>query len=129
MVYGIVSNLDTTNTLEVFYSNKINENNIVHINHLGNLGGILKSGDVVYVMSANRFLRVGQVLSFGRLCMSKGVSLRFITQPYLDITTGKHWKPAVINQMTRHLINIIYAMLKNGTEYRMPVMESVGKNM
>lgn len=56
-------------------------------------------------MSAKRFLRVGQVLSFGRLCMSRGVSLRFIAQPYLDITVGKHWKPAVINQMTR-MMNI-----------------------
>ena len=73
MVYGIVSNLDTTNTLEVFHSKKINEDNIVHVNHLSNLGGILKSGDAVYVMSVNRFLRVGQVLGFGRLCMSKGV--------------------------------------------------------
>ena len=101
MVYGIVSELDNRNTLEVFRSKKVNEDSIVHVNHLSGLGGILRSGDVVYVMSVNRFLRVGQVLSFGRLCMSRGVSLRFITQPYLDITVGKHWKPAVINQMTR----------------------------
>lgn len=101
MVYGIVSEVDNRSTLEVFHSKKVNEDNIIHVNHLSSLWGILKSGDVVYVMSVNRFLRVGQVLSFGRLCMSKGVSLRFITQPYLDITTGKHWKPAVINQMTK----------------------------
>ncbi|MBQ2982994.1 MAG: hypothetical protein IJD58_12895 [Lachnospiraceae bacterium] len=101
MVYGIISEADNRNTLEVFHSKKINEDNIVHVNQLSNLGGILKSGDVVYVMSANRFLRVGQVLSFGRLCMSRGVTLRFITQPYLDITVSKHWKPAVINHMTK----------------------------
>lgn len=101
MVYGIVSDVDNRSTLEVFHSKKVNEDNIIHVNHLSSLGGILKSGDVVYVMSVNRFLRVGQVLGFGRLCMSKGVSLRFITQPYLDITVGKHWKPAVINQMTK----------------------------
>lgn len=106
MVYGIVSELDNNlNIIEIFRSKKINEDNIVHVNCLSGLGGILRSGDVVYVMSANRFLRVGQVLSFGRLCMSRGVSLRFITQPYLDITAGKHWKPAVINQMTR-MMNI-----------------------
>ena len=44
----------------------VNEDNIVHVNCLSGLGGILRSGAVVYVMSANRFLRVGQVLSFGR---------------------------------------------------------------
>lgn len=101
MVYGIVSEVDNRSTLEVFHSKKINEDNIVHVNHLSSLGGILKSGDAVYVMSVNRFLRVGQVLSFGRLCMSKGVTLHVITQPYLDITAGRHWKPAVINQMTK----------------------------
>ena len=26
---------------------------------------------------------------------------RCFAQPYLDITAGKHWKPAVINQMSR----------------------------
>ena len=101
MVYGIVSNLDSTNTLEVFKSKRINEDNIIPIKCLSGLWGILKSGDVVYVMSVNRFLTVGKCLSFGRLCMSKGVTLHIISQPYLDITAGRHWKPAVINQMTK----------------------------
>lgn len=97
MNYGIISELDDRNTLEVFRSKKVNDDNIIHVICLSGLGSILRSGDVVYVMSVNRFLRVAQVLSFGRLCMSRGGSLRFITQPYLDITAGKHWKPAVIN--------------------------------
>ena len=31
--------------------------------------------------------------------------------------------------ISRRLISIIYGMLKNGTEYRMPVVESSGENM
>ena len=30
--------------------------------------------------------------------------------------------------ISRRLISIIYGMLKNGTEYRMPVMENAGEN-
>lgn len=41
---------------------------------------------------------------------------------------GKNSQQALIC-ISRHLINIIYAILKNGTEYRMPVMESADKNM
>lgn len=38
MVYGIVSELDNRNTLEVFHSKKVNEDSIVHVNHLSGLG-------------------------------------------------------------------------------------------
>lgn len=101
MFYGIISQLDNDGTFEVFRSKKVNKDSIVHVNFLSRLGSVLKSGDVVYVMSVNRFLTVGQCLSFGNLCMSRGVTLHFIVQPYLDITAGKTWKPAVINQMKK----------------------------
>ena len=40
MVYGIVSELDNNlNILEIFRSKKVNEDNIVHVNHLSGLGG------------------------------------------------------------------------------------------
>ena len=29
--------------------------------------------------------------------------------------------------ISRRLINIVYGMLKNGTEYRMPIMENTGE--
>ena len=101
MVYGIISNLDNVNTLEVFKSKRIEEECLVHINYLGKLIEVLKEGDTVYVMSVNRFLTVAQCLAFGKVCMVRGVSFRVMTQPYLDITSSKHWKPSVINQMSK----------------------------
>ena len=31
--------------------------------------------------------------------MANGVSLHLLAQPYLDISSGKYWKPAFVNQM------------------------------
>ena len=101
MVYGIISDLDNVTTAELFNSKKIKEEHIIHINFLQSLKGILRTGDVVYVMSVNRFLSVAQCLCFGRICASMGVSLRFILQPYLDISMNKPWKPYVVNYMTK----------------------------
>ena len=61
----------------------------------------MQSGDVVYVVSVNRFFTVSQFVGFGKLCMEKGVSLHLLAQPYLDLGNGKHWKPSVINQMLK----------------------------
>lgn len=62
---------------------------------------VLKSGDIVYVVSVNRFGTVSQFLNFGRFCMANGVSLHVLAQPYLDLVSGKHWKPAVMSQMMK----------------------------
>ncbi len=44
------------------------------------------------------------------------------------IAEGKTRQRALIC-ISRRLICIIYGMLKNGTEYRMPVVESTGENV
>ncbi|MFW5631110.1 hypothetical protein [Acetivibrio ethanolgignens] len=41
---------------------------------------------------------------------------------------GKSSQQALIC-ISRRLINIIYGMLKSGTEYRIPVVENAGENM
>ena len=41
---------------------------------------------------------------------------------------GKSSQQALIC-ISRRLINIIYGMLKNGTEYRMPVVENAGEKL
>lgn len=92
MVYGIVSQLDDATTKVYFKSKKIADANVYTHNQLGVLMQQMKSGDVVYVVSVNRFFSVSQVLYFGRNCMEKGVSLHILAQPYLDLGNGKHWK-------------------------------------
>lgn len=101
MVYGIVSQLDSMTTWELFRSKKVSEDNIIHSNFIPNLVKQLKHGDVVYVMSVNRFYSISQFLGFGKCCMSKGVTLRVIAQPQLDLGSKKAWKASTINLMNR----------------------------
>lgn len=101
MVYGLISKLDNETTLDVFRGKKIQEENIAALYQLSELSRRLKKGDTVYTMGANRFGSISQLFVFGRFCMANGVSLRFIGQPYLDITNGKYWKDSIIWQMER----------------------------
>lgn len=101
MVYGIISNLDDVTTRELFRCKRILEDNIIHINFIHELVKQLKSGDAVFVVSVNRFLTVSQFLNFGKFCMAHGVSLHLLSQPYLDLSSSKHWKPAFIEQMAQ----------------------------
>lgn len=101
MVYGIVSQLDDATTKAFFRSKKVADANVVFSTQLSVLVKVLKSGDIVYVVSVNRFGTVSQFLNFGRFCMANGVSLHVLAQPYLDLVSGKHWKPAVMSQMMK----------------------------
>lgn len=101
MVYGIVSQLDDTTTKAFFRSKKVAEENVAYSTQLSVLVKMLKSGDVVYVVSVNRFCTVSQFLNFGKYCMANGVSLHVLAQPYLDLGNGKHWRPAVMSQIMK----------------------------
>lgn len=101
MVYGIISQLDDVTTRELFRSKRMLEDNIIHINFIHELVKQLKSGDAVFVVSVSRFQTVSQFLQFGKFCMLHGVSLHLLSQPYLDLSSSKHWKPSVISQMMR----------------------------
>lgn len=99
MVYGVISHLDDATTKAFFTSKKVAEANVVSSCQLSALVSVLESGDTVFVVSVNRFATVSQFMNFGKFCMSKGVSLHVLAQPYLDIGSGKHWKQSVIRQM------------------------------
>ena len=99
MVYGMISHLDDVTTKEYFRSRKIPAENVYACSQISMLVQQLKSGDVVYTVSVNRFHTVSQLLSFGKFCMSNAVQLHLLAQPYLDLSSGKHWKPSVMSQM------------------------------
>lgn len=99
MFYGIVSQVDDATTRAFFKNKKVPDTNVVYSTQLSSLAQVLKAGDAVFVVSVNRFATVSQFLNFGKFCMANGVSLHLLAQPYLDISSGKHWKPAFVNQM------------------------------
>lgn len=101
MHYGMVSALDDETTKYVFRGKKITENQMIPNYQIGEVVNHLHKGDVVYAISVNRFNSVSHLLAIGRLCRQKGVSLRFIGQPYLDLADGKCWRDAVLWQMEK----------------------------
>ncbi len=99
MVYGIISGLDNETTKAVFKQKKISMDRVVHSSKLHYLLNVLKAGDSVHVISVNRFINTIQLLEFGRFCMCKGVNLHILSQPYLSISSGRHWKPSTLKLM------------------------------
>lgn len=119
MVYGIISQVDDATTSAFFKNKRVPDVNVVHITQIASLVQVLKSGDVVLVVSVNRFWSVSQFFQFGKFCMSNGVSLHLLAQPYLDLGSGKHWKPSVMSQMMRmaELERYAKANMANGYKY------------
>lgn len=99
MVYGFVSRLDDETTRTIFRSKKVPMQNIYQTGGLSKLVEVLQSGDVVYVISCNRFTSVNQVYAFAKLCYERGVTLHFLAEPYLDIGKGKVWRPVVMDMI------------------------------
>ena len=60
---------------------------------------------------------------------SKGTPRNPVVRAYYEKrkAEGKTSKQELIS-ISRRLISIIYGMLKNGTEYRMPEVENTGEN-
>ena len=60
---------------------------------------------------------------------SKGTPRNSVVRAYYEKrkAEGKTSQQALIC-ISRRLISVIYGMLKNGTEYRMPVVENAGEN-
>lgn len=98
MVYGIVLQLDDATTKAFFRSKKVADANMVFSTQLSVLVKVLKSGDIVYVVSVNRFGTVSQFLNFGRFCMANVVSLHVLAQPYLDLVSGKYWRKYIVKK-------------------------------
>ena len=89
MVFGFISSLDDETSKVFFRSKRIPASNIYSAGGLGALAEDLKTGDVVYVISCNRFASVRQVYTFARFCVDRGIILHFVAEPYLDIGNCK----------------------------------------
>ena len=99
MVFGLISSLDNETTKYIFRGKRITEEHYIPNYEIGRTVSNLKSGDTVYAISVNRFDSISHLMAIGQLCMQKGVALRFIGQPSLDIANGKYWRDAVLWQM------------------------------
>ena len=95
MVYGIVSAKDNQTSLAFFKSKKISQSNLVTADKLQQLVNVLSSGDVIHVVSVDRFPSVNAFVTFAGIVLKTGATMKILEQSYLDIGNGKHYKASV----------------------------------
>jgi len=101
MNYGLVSEKDNEITLTFLKSKKVSSSSIVTISKLNALVSTLTSGDVIYVISVDRFSSVSRFVAFTELVLKAGLTLHCLEQPYLDVGNGKHWRPSIMEHLSR----------------------------
>jgi hypothetical protein len=95
MVYGIISVKDNNTSIAYFKSKKVSQGNLVSSDRLQKISNVLSSGDVVHVVSVDRFTSVNAFVTFAGIVLKTDASLKILEQPYLDIGNGKHYKASV----------------------------------
>lgn len=109
MNYAIVSEKDDKTGFAYLKSKKVPDVNVVHVSRLDVLLARVVAGDIIYVISVNRFPSVSRFLAFAEAVLQEGVSLRILEQPYLEVGNGKHFRPAV----AEHLRVLVYLERSN----------------
>lgn len=95
MVYGIISQKDNQTSLAYFKSKKVSQGNLVTADRLQQLVNVITAGDVIHVVSVDRFPSVNTFVTFAGIVLKKGASMKILDQPYLDVGNGKHYKTSV----------------------------------
>lgn len=95
MVYGIISAKDNQTSLAYFKSKKVSQGNLVTTDRLRQLVNVLSAGDVVHVVSVDRFPSVNAFVIFAGIVLKIGASMKILDQPYLDVGNGKHYKASI----------------------------------
>ena len=126
MVYGIVSQVDDATTRAYFKNKRVPDVNVVHITQIASLVQMLATKQGNRRLQATIYFLAIQMIQIS----SKGTPRHPAFRAYYDKrkAEGKTSQQALIC-ISRRLISIIYGMLKSGTEYRMPVVESTGENI
>lgn len=95
MVYGIISIKDNQTSLAYFKSKKVSQGNLVTTDRLQQLANVLSAGDVIHVVSVDRFPSVNVFVTFASIVLKTGASMKILDHPYLDIGNGKHYKASI----------------------------------
>ena len=76
MVYGIISVKDSNTSLAFFKSKKVSQGNLVTADKLQQLANVITAGDVVHVVSVNRFPSVNAFVMFAGIILKTGASMK-----------------------------------------------------
>lgn len=85
------------NTASIAYlkNKKVSNQNIVNVARIGQLLGGLQPGDVIHVVSVNRFPSVSAFVAFANAILKLGASLRILDNPCLDVGNRKIYRASV----------------------------------
>lgn len=112
MTYAIVTEVDMNAlAMQFFQSKKIPEKNLCPMNNVKGLVQVLAQGDTVWVLDVDRFGSVIVFWEFYQICRQKGVTVKFLANPYLNTGDGKKLKVSQ-EKFIQYLISVehkIYA--------------------
>ena len=100
MMYEIVSEKDDRASCAYLKSKKVADSRIIHVSRLDALLFNVVAGDVIYVISVDRFPSVTRFVAFADAVLHVGVSLRILEQPYLEVGNVKHFRPTVAEHLS-----------------------------
>ncbi|MCR4803355.1 MAG: hypothetical protein K5895_10205 [Lachnospiraceae bacterium] len=98
-VYAIISEKDNQTSLAYFKSKKIPQNNRVPVARLKQLVQVLSAGDVVHVVSVDRFPSVGVFVAFVDAVLKAGAIMKILEQSYLDVGNGKYYRQSIAEHL------------------------------
>lgn len=107
MIYGIISQKDNQTSLAYFKSKKISQGNLATSDRLQQLVNVLSAGDVLYVVSVDRFPSVNAFVTFAGIVLKTGASMKILEQPYLDIGNGKHYKASIEEHLNMDRLQLV----------------------
>src|SRR5574344_1350742 len=121
MLYGIISAKDNQTSLSYFKSKKVSQGNLVTADRLKQLVNVLTAGDVVHVVSVDRFPSVNAFVIFAGIVLKTGAAMKILDQPYLDIGNGKHYKASIEEHLkvlvgleSANINRLVFALKLNG---------------
>jgi len=93
MVYAVITEVDKNAlAMQFFQSKKIPEQNLYPMSNLGGLVRVLSPGDTVWILDVDRFGSVALYWNFYQVCRQRGVVLKFLANPYLNMGHDKKMK-------------------------------------
>lgn len=106
MQYGIYNaQTDSSQAYSVFQAKKIQKNALCPLHNIEILLSRIQMGDTVWCASVKSF---GSVRMYVRVAMElfhRGVALRSVQEPYLDVGKGRCWKPQT-EQLLKTLLQL-----------------------
>lgn len=101
MTYGLVNDTGSQTEIAVMKSKKISDGNIGTVSQIPALFSRLNCGDTIWIATVADFPSVSRFAVFADAVLKFGIVLRIVSEPYLEVGNGKHWRASIQNHIDR----------------------------